>query len=255
MAYKTRAHRRNPDPASNTTSGNPFERAGKKSRNFWDKLDQNHDGKIDADDFLIGLRSVWNWLISHRFGMLAYGGLTIISAGINVYSWTLPLAGLGSLTGIGAFLVWSCFQYTEIAPKLDDLNLKASLEALIRRQRKPIEVPVINEALYADALKYQKRYRNREKKADLWAEIRRWIAYIAEGTILIAGGGLLTALGVSWPGVVLAILGMCGVEWGVSGFCDSAEKVLDKEEREYMESILKQRSRQTVTASNTNQAA
>ncbi|MGI0495096.1 hypothetical protein ACN4EG_25205 [Alkalinema pantanalense CENA528] len=256
MPYKTRATKRRPEPTkrnpgTEATGTTPEQESPRRKRqeNFWDKLDANHDGTIDLDDLLCWVRSVWQWFISHRFGMLVYLGLTIIAGGINVWAWRAPLAGLGPLTLVGAFLVWGCFQYTELAPKLDDLNLKASLESLIRRQRKPLEVPIINEALYSDALRYQKRYRDREKKADLWAEIRRWIAYIAEGCILIAGGELLTAMGVSWGGVAMAIMGMVGVEWGVSGFCDSAEKVLDKEERDYMQSILKQHSRQTVTAS------
>ena len=256
MAFKTSAKKRTTSTDTEASTGpNVGENAAKnrdsngKRKSFFDKFDANHDGDIDLDDLLIGIREVFQWFASHRFGMLCYGGVTLLSAIVNVRSWTLPLASIGSLAPIAAFAVWGAFQYMEMDSELDQLNLKASLAALVRLQRKPIEVPIVNSNLHGHAHKAQKRYRDRESNIDLWTVIRRWLAYLTEGTILILGGGLIGSLGVQWGSILLAVIGMVGVEFGLKGFCRAAEKVLDKDERDYMASIIEQHSRQTVTAS------
>ena len=230
-----------PDAAKNRDSNG-------KRKSIFDKLDKNSDGNIDLDDFLIGLREAGQWIASHRFGMLCYGGVTLLSAGINVAAWSASLASVGPAAPIAAFLTWGCFQYMELDPILDSLNLKASLSALVRLQRKPLEVPIVNENLHGHARKEQRKYRDREKNQALWTTIRRWIAYLVEGVILLLGGGLIGAMGVQWGAVLLALIGMSGVEFGLKGFCRAAEKVLSKDERDYMKSIIAGHSRQTVTA-------
>ena len=255
MAFKTTAKKRTTAPETETNPGpNTGENAAKnrdsngKRKSIFDKLDKDHDGDIDLDDLLIGIREVFQWFASHRFGMLCYGGVTLLGAIVNVQAWTLPLASIGPVAPIAAFAVWGCFQYVEMDPILDQLNLKASLAALVRLQRKPMEIPILNENLHGHAMKKQRQYRDREKNQDLWTTIRRWIAYLVEGIILILGGGLIGSMGVQWGSILLAIIGMVGVEFGLKGFCRAAEKVLDKDERDYMKSIISHHSRQTVTA-------
>lgn len=251
MAFKTSVKTRS---NSTETGANTGPHAAKnrdsngKRRSVFDKLDKDSDGDVDLDDFLIGTREVFQWFASHRFGMLCYGGLTLISGGINIAAWSVTLSSMGPITPIAAFCSWGCFQYVELAPILDDLNLKASLSALVRLQRKPMEVPIINENLHPHALKAQRRYRDREKNQELGATIGRWAAYLVEAVILILGGGLIAAMGVQWGAVLAAIGGMIGVEIGLRGFCKAAEKVLSKEERDYMASIIAGHSRHTTTA-------
>ena len=253
MAFRTNAKKRS--TTTSTEGENTGEHAAKsrdsngKKASFFDKLDKDHDGDIDLDDALIGIREGLQWFASHRFGMLCYGGVVLLSAGINVHSWTVVLLSVGLLAPIAGFAVWGSFQYMELDPILDGLNLKSSLAALVRLQRKPMEVPIINENLHGHAQKKQRQYRDREKNQDLWTTIRRWIAYLVEASVLIVGGGLVGAMGVQWGGCLLAIIGMIGVEFWLKGFCRAAEKVLDKDERDYMKSIIAGHSRQTVTAS------
>jgi len=264
MAFKTSAKKRSAstDTEANTeasTGPNVGTEAAKKRdsngkrKSIFDKFDKDSDGDIDLDDLLIGIREVFQWFASHRFGMICYGGVTLLGAIVNVQAWTLPLASIGPVAPIAAFAVWGCFQYVELDSELDQLNLKASLAALVRLQRKPMEIPILNENLHGGlAGKKQRQYRDREKNQDLWTTIRRWLAYLIEGTILILGGGLIGSMGVQWGSILLAIIGMVGVEFGLKGFCRAAEKVLDKDERDYMKSIIAGHSRQTVTASTVN---
>ena len=251
MAFKTSAKTRS---TSTETGANTGPHAAKnrdsngKRNSVFDKLDKDGDGNIDLDDFLIGVRETMQWFASHRFGMLCYGGLTGISAGINIAAWMTTLSSMGPITPIAAFCSWGCFQYVELAPILDELNLKASLAALVRLQRKPMEVPIINDNLHGHAKKAQRKYRDREKNQELGATVGRWTAYLIEAVVLILGGGLIAAMGVQWGAVLAAIGGMVGVEIGLRGFCKAAEKVLSKDERDYMNSIIAGHSRQTATA-------
>lgn len=253
MAFKTTAQKRTRSAPAETGANTGPEAAKNRDSNgkrhsIFDKLDKNSDGNIDLDDFLIGLREVGQWIASHRFGMLCYFGVTLLSAGLNVTAWMATLSNLGTAAPLAAFFVWGCFQYMELDPILDELNLTASLGALLRLQRKPMEVPIVNENLHGHALKAQRKYRDREKNQELWTTIWRWTAYIVEGAILILGGGLIGAMGVQWGSVLLALIGMSGVELGLRGFCKAGEKVLSKDERDYMKSILAGNSRQTATA-------
>ena len=251
MAYNTNAQRRS---SRNETGANTGPDAAKnrdsngKRRSVFDKLDRDSDGDVDLDDILIGTREVFQWIASHRFGMLCYGGLTLISAGINISAWSTTMASTGPMAPIVSSIVWATFQFIEVGPILDDLNLKASLAALVRLQRKPTEVPIINENLHTHAVAAQRRYRDREQNQEVMATMGRMFAYLTEACILIVGGGLIGHFGIQWGSVLSAIVGMVGVEIGLRGFCSAAEKVLSKEERDYMASIIAGHSRQTVTA-------
>lgn len=218
-----------------------------KRKSIFDKFDKNHDGHLGIDDVLIGIREILQWCASHRFGMFCYMGVTVLGAVINIKAWSVPLATLGPLSPIAALAIWGTFQYMELDAILDTLNLKSSLAALIRLQRKPLEIPLINENLHSNASKKQKEYLDRESKQDLWTNIRRFLAYICEAVILILGGGLIGSMGIHYGPIMLAIVGMVGVEVGLRGFCSSAEKLLDQDERDYMSSILEGNSRKTVT--------
>jgi len=256
MAFKTSAKKRSASTDTEAKTGpNVGTEAAKnrdsngKRKSIFDKFDKDSDGDIDLDDLLIGIREVFQWFASHRFGMLCYGGVTLLGAIVNIQAWTLPLASIGPVAPLAAFAVWGCFQYVELDSELDQLNLKASLAALVRLQRKPMEIPILNENLHTNAHKKQRQYIDRESNQDLWTTIRRWLAYLIEGTILILGGGLIGSMGVQWGAILLAVIGMVGVEFGLKGFCQAAEKVLNKDERDYMKSIIAGHSRQTVTAS------
>ena len=276
MAYKTSANKRTrskpaetgsttsstASPQTESTQSNPFESGqnvgpnAARNRNsngrrnsIFDRMDKDNNGKIDLDDFLIGLRETMQWFASHRFGMICWGGLTAISAGINIAAWGTTLAAMGPISPFIGFFAWGCFQYVELAPILDELNLKSSLAALVRLQRKPMEIPIVNENLHPHAKKAQRKYRDREKNQELRDEIGRWIAYLIEAIILVLGGGIIAAMGVQWGFVLAALLGMVGVEFGLRGFCKAGEKVLSREERDYMNSIIAGHSRQTATAS------
>ena len=72
---------------------------------------------------------------------------TIFAASINIISW---VAVVGSMSGWGPItgaIVWGFIQIQEIAPILDELNLDASIAALVRITRAPHEVPNYNESV------------------------------------------------------------------------------------------------------------
>jgi hypothetical protein len=101
MAFKTSAKKRTTSTGTEANPGpNVGENAAKnrdsngKRKSFFDKFDKDHDGDIDMDDVLIWVRECFQWFASHRFGMICYGGVTLLSAIVNVRSWTLPLASI-----------------------------------------------------------------------------------------------------------------------------------------------------------------
>jgi hypothetical protein len=208
---------------------------GTTGRAEWDK---NGDGRIDIDDLLIGLRDCFAWVFSWRGMMLVWVGFTCLSALVNVASWSNVLQGLKSAApGVG-FLCWAAFQAMEIHPMLDDLNLQSSLSALVRLQRKPMEIPVVNTELNPEAETKMRAYKRRGKNRDRANEFIRFVAYGIELAVLVGGGGIFTSTGMDWASVLLAIVGMVGVEIGLRKANECGENLLEADERAFLQSIL-----------------
>jgi len=230
MAVRTNSQKRTQEP---TKSADPQDQTDKKSSPF----DRNHNGRIDPDDLLLGIRDVIQWVISWRGAMVLAIGFTGYAASLNVKAWVAAMAVTGSGAGLAGFLIWGCIQTFELLPILDELNITASIGSLVKLQRKPLEMPTINETLNPQARAKVKRYLNREKRQDISGEFIRYGCYGLEIAVLVVGGGILPPVGVSWSGVLLAIMGICGVEQGLRLFSRCVEQLLSPEEREQVRKI------------------
>ncbi len=209
---------------------------------WWDK---NNNKRLDLDDVLIGIREAFHWIFSWRGAMVCCSGFTVFAASLNIAAWlkVFPVAQLGSLTPVAGVISWGILQTFELMPILDDLTLGASLSALIRLQRKPLELPVINKEEPLN-IKRMKRYRNRERNQELLGEFIRYACYGLELSVLVVGGQLLHSVGINWGAVLLAIVGIIGVELGIRKTNECGEKLLNQQEREFLQSL-----RQTTNVS------
>lgn len=223
----------NPSPQNNA--------AETKSRNAWGDLDG--DGDIDWDDLLLAVTEFVTF-VTPRIPMVAYLLIIPVAAVINAQAWILAMDGLGELAIVAGLLIWFVLQGAELEPVWPDLTLKESLSALIRLQRKPLEVPSINTDLTPQATRQLKRYREREMHQSKRAEFMRLAAYGLSLTVL-CGGQLVSSTGINWPLILLVAFSEIGVEGGLRGFCDQAQKLLTPEERAYQASILGSASRST----------
>lgn len=216
--------------------------SGKKSSPF----DRNHNGRIDPDDLLLGIRDTIQWVISWRGAMILAGAFTVYAGSLNIKAWVGAMAVTGSGAGLAGVLVWGAIQTFELLPILDELNINAAIGSLVKMQRKPLEMPVINETLNPQAREKMRRYLRREKRQDIAGEFIRYACYGLEIAVLVVGGGILSPVGVSWSGVLLAIVGICGVEGGLRLFSRCAENLLSPEEREQVRKIREAVSHSTV---------
>jgi hypothetical protein len=239
------------EPQDSQATGNSTTPKAPGTKSSKSIFDRDNDGKIDLDDLLIGIREAIQWVISWRGAMVCSGAFTVFAAWLNITAWIAAMGVMGAIMApIAGTLTWSFLQWRELAPILDDLNLKSSIASMVRLQRKPVEIPVLNENLHGHAKARLRRYRNRERNQELGAEFVRWVCYGLEFAVLVVGGGILTPMGVSWSSVLLAIVGMVGVEMGLRMFNDYGEKLMTADERDYLKSIQATVQRTTVNANN-----
>jgi hypothetical protein len=236
------AIRTNSKADSNTTSNSTNNSTSKRP---W--ADKNRNGRIDLDDLLIGIRETFQWVFSWRGAMLVCGGFTLFAASVNVAAWVKALSSLGASAPIAGFLTWGTLQVLELMPVLDDLNINASISALIRMQRKPLEIPLVNEDLNPHAKTRFKRYRNREKNREMIGEFVRYACYGLELAILVVGGGILSPTGISWGAVLMALIGIVGVELGLRKANECGEKLMTSEEREFLNQLKLSAKNTSVT--------
>jgi len=217
-----------------------------KKRNVWGDVDK--DGDFDLDDVLRASRDFVEFTLP-RLPMIAYGGLTIVSAGINIAAWTGVMSGLGGYGAVAGVLAWAVLQSKELEPVWSNLNLKQSLAALIRLQRKPLEVPVINHDLVPQARRQLRDYRDREKNQSSTSDFLRLLCYGIE-LFVLCGGQLVSPMGINWGAVLMAVIGFTGVEFGIRGFSHEGQKLLAPEERDLQSQILASVTRSTVRVDN-----
>jgi len=217
-----------------------------KQRNVWG--DRDKDGDFDFDDILMAARNFVEFTLP-RLPMIAYGGLTIVSAGINIAAWTGVMSGLGGYGAVAGVLAWTVLQSKELEPVWSNLNLKQSLAALIRLQRKPLEVPVINHDLVPQARRQLRDYRDREKNQSSTSDFLRLLCYGIE-LFVLCGGQLVSPMGINWGAVLMAVIGFTGVEFGIRGFSHEGQKLLAPEERDLQSQILASVTRSTVRVDN-----
>ena len=178
--------------------------------------------------------------------MILAGAFTVYAATLNITAWTGAMAVTGSGAGLAGFLIWGVIQTFELLPILDELNITSAIGSLVKMQRKPLEMPVINETLNPQARAKVRRYLGREKRQDIAGEFIRYAAYGLEIAVLVVGGGIRSPIGISWCGILLAIVGICGVEQGLRLFSRCAENLLSPDEREQVKKIREAVSRSTV---------
>jgi len=222
----------------------------KGNRQFpWDdeKLDRNGDGRIDLDDLIFWLKEAWQWLFSWRGGMILCIWFTGFTASLNVMSWS---AATGSF--VAGFIVWGMIQTLELMSSFDGMSMKANIAALVRLQRKPVEIPVVNQTLNPAAKNQFKRYRNREKKQDMVLEAVKWVCYALEVAVLVIAGGILAPTGIDWKSVLLAVAGIVGVELGLwlTNIC--AEKLMTPDERSFIKELQSAVERISMKVSDKN---
>jgi len=85
MAVNTSSQKRTQEPSK---SADPQDQTGKKSNPF----DRNHNGRIDPDDLLLGIRDAIQWVISWRGAMILAGGFTVYAASLNINSHLAPVS-------------------------------------------------------------------------------------------------------------------------------------------------------------------
>ncbi len=230
-------------PKTETTDSTGSQATNKKST--WGDADGN--GRFDLDDVLITIRNACQWVFSWRGAMAIFGLALIGSAALNIASWVKVLSPLGSLAPMAGLVVWGAIQAFQILPIMDDLNLESSLASMVRRQRKPLEVPVLNETLNPDANRLQRRYKRREADQQIVGEFGRHGLYSMEIAILIGAGNLVNYLGVSWGNILIALLGVVGVEISLRMFNYCGDQLLTRDEREFMQRL--QESAKNVSVS------
>jgi len=246
MAIPKSAQRSQQQPQQQEPTKSAAPKPESKKRNVWGDVDK--DGDFDFDDVLRASRDFVEFALP-RLPMIAYGGLTIVSAGINIAAWTGVMSGLGGYGVVAGTLAWAVLQSKELEPVWSNLNLKQSLAALIRLQRKPIEVPVINHDLVPQAKKQLKAYRDREKNQSATSDFLRLFCYGIE-LFVLCGGQLVSPLGINWGAVLMAVIGFTGVEFGIRGFSHEGQKLLAPEEKELQSQILASVTRSTVRVDN-----
>ena len=236
-AKKTESKTTEPAQTGNTTTAkkNPF--------------DRNGDNRIDLDDLLIGLRQAVQWVVSWRGAMALSLLFTVFSASLNVKSWVTVLGGLAGLGGaalIAGVLTWGFIQMQELTPILDDLNLDASIAALVRITRAPHEIPNFKESVTPEGQQAIDDFQQRNLKNNRFNRFKRYAFYGLEFSVLIVGGAVFSPMGISWGEVLLAFVGMIGVEMGLRQFSEAGEKLLSVEERELALTIRSSARRDTV---------
>jgi hypothetical protein len=214
----------------------PYKNKGSNDDSPW--WDKNGNKRFDLDDALIVVRETFQWVFSWRGAMICCGAFTIFAASLNIAAWikVFPPSQLGSLSPVAGFVCWGVLQTLELMPSLDSLTLNSSVAALIRLQRKEIELPVVSQDEPL-AAKTMKRFRNREKTRQQVGEFTRYACYALELSVLLIGGQILHSTGINWGAVLLAFLGIIGVELGLRKTNECGENLLSKEEREYLKSL------------------
>ena len=242
---KTNSPRNKGQTQSNQQSGQQPGKPSKPGKRS--KFDRNRDGRIDADDILLMVRDVVQWVVSWRGAMVLAGVFTVYAASLNANAWMTVMSSMdGNSAALSGFLIWGVVQLIELLPLLDNLNIEASIGSLVKLQRKPAELPVVNETLNPGFKRRRKRYVNREKWQDIAGEFMRYICYGLEIAVLVVGGGILSPTGVSWAGVLMALIGIVGVEGGLRLFSKCAEQLLSPEERAVVHKIVSSVNRTTV---------
>lgn len=209
-------------------------------------LDLNGDNKVNLDDLIIWLRQGVHWVISWRGVMALSLAFTIFSASINVISWAKVIGSMDGWGPITGFLTWGFVQMQELTPILDDLNLDASIAALVRITRAPHEIPNFNEAVTPEGQQAIDDFQQRNIKNNRFNRFKRYAFYGLEFAVLIVGGAVFSPTGISWGAVLLAFVGMIGVEIGLRQFSEAGEKLLSVEERELASTIRDSARRDTV---------
>jgi hypothetical protein len=236
MAFKTKAQKVN-EPAEPKT-GNQSRRSN--------PLDRNGDNRVNLDDLLIGIRQAVNWIISWR-GVMALALLfTLFAAYLNITAWMAILAAMGGMAPIAGVLTWGFIQMQELTPILDELNLDASIAALVRITRAPHEIPNFKDSVTPEGQQAIDAFQQRNLKNNRFNRFKRWAFYGLEFAVLIVGGGVLNSMGISWGAVLLSFVGMIGVEMGLRQFSEAGEKLLTPEERELGLTIRNSAKRDTV---------
>ena len=209
-------------------------------------LDRNGDDKVNLDDVIIGFRQFVNWIISWRGVMLLSLIFTVFSASINIVSW---VGAIGSMEGWGPItgsIVWAFIQMQELTPILDELNLDAAIANLVRITRAPHELPNYSESVTPEGQQAIDDFQQRNLKNNRFNRFKRYAFYGLEFAVLIVGGAIFSPMGISWGAVLLASIGMVGVEIGLRGFSEAGEKLLTVEEREFAILIKESARRDTV---------
>ena len=243
MAFKTKAKKTEPTTESSEPQTQPTSTPKKNP------LDRNGDNRIDLDDLLIGLRQAVQWVISWRGAMALSLLFTVFSAALNIHSWIVVLGGLAGLGGtapIAGVLTWGFIQMQELTPILDDLNLDASIAALVRITRAPHEIPNFKQAVTPEGQSAIDEFQQRNLKSNRFNKFKRFFFYGLEFAVLIVGGAVFSPLGVSWGAILLSFVGMVGVEMGLRQFSESGEKLLSPQERELGLTIRNSAKRDTV---------
>lgn len=220
-------------------SNSPRDANGKR-RN---PLDADGDGDFDLNDLVLLVKKGFQWVFSWNGFTVACTIGVLVAAHYNINAWA-TLLGPGRYWT--AFAAWMIFQAIETIPILDELNIKTRLESMVRLQRKPVEIPNVSTNVVASYPKHVKGYVRHEDNLGLGMEIARWAAYAVETFVLVFYGGAFGAVGATPFGLVTAILGIVGFEFCLRLACNCQDKLLTKEERHQIKTLMGQRSKSFI---------
>jgi hypothetical protein len=205
-------------------------------------FDLNGDGSVNIDDVVVGSTSILLWVFSWRGAALIFMALLAVSIRLNLEAWFSVFPNDHST----AAALWCAVQAGELFPVFDEIDPRAILTAMIRKQRKPTEVPLLSENLHSDSASITSKY-VRSGSMGFGGILMRFGLYGAELVTLIGKGGLLSADGVLWDGVIKAVAGAVGVEISLRAIAYCKERILTADERAFRAELEEKTSRSTVS--------
>jgi hypothetical protein len=162
---------------------------------------------------------------------MVISAISIVCAGYsNGMAWR---SVVGNDMGV---LVWLGVQCFQLFPVLDSLNPKAAMNAMIRMQRKPIEVPAINDEVNANADRVRENYR-KSGNPGRWLDVFRLALYVAEFIVLNSDAKVMGATSIDFGALISLVYSVVGVEASIRSFNFCGWQLMTPDERKFAKKL------------------